>query len=77
MRALEAGKHVLVEKPYTRRPEDVDDAWALAERRGLVLTEGFMWRHASQTRLLRELLPRVGEIESVRVVLLRDPSARR
>ena len=80
MRALEAGKHVLVEKPYTRRPEDVEDAWALAESRGLVLTEGFMWRHASQTRLLQELLPRVGEIESVRVsffgILPRDADVR-
>src|SRR6476661_698439 len=80
MRALEAGKHVLVEKPYTRRPEDVEDAWARAESRGLVLTEGFMWRHSSQTGLLQELLPRVGEIESVRVsffgILPRDADVR-
>jgi D-xylose 1-dehydrogenase (NADP+, D-xylono-1,5-lactone-forming) len=67
MRALEAGKHVLVEKPYTRRPEDVEAAFALAAGNGLVLTEGFMWRHSAQTRLLRELLPRVGEIEAVHV----------
>src|SRR6478736_6535751 len=49
MRALEAGKHVLVEKPYTRRPEDVEAAHDEAERRGLVLTEAYMWRHAAQT----------------------------
>jgi predicted dehydrogenase len=67
MRALEASKHVLVEKPYTRHPEQVDAAWALAERRGLVLSEGYMWRHSGQTRLLRELLPRVGDVQSVRV----------
>jgi D-xylose 1-dehydrogenase (NADP+, D-xylono-1,5-lactone-forming) len=66
MRALEAGKHVLVEKPYTRRPEQVDEAWALADERGLVLTEGYMWRHSPQTRLLRELLPSVGEVQAVR-----------
>ena len=40
MRALAAGKHVLVEKPYTRRPEEVDEAHDEAERRGLVLTRG-------------------------------------
>jgi len=65
MRALAAGKHVLCEKPYTRHPEDVDEAHDDAERHGLVLTEGFMWRHARQTALLCELLPQVGELRAV------------
>jgi xylose dehydrogenase (NAD/NADP) len=65
MRALAAGKHVLVEKPYTRFPEQVDEAWDEAERRGLVLEEAYMWRHAAQTKLLLELLPQVGEIRAV------------
>jgi xylose dehydrogenase (NAD/NADP) len=65
MRALAAGKHVLCEKPYTRHPELVDEACDEAARRGLVLTEAYMWRHAAQTRLLRELLPRVGEVQAV------------
>jgi xylose dehydrogenase (NAD/NADP) len=65
MRAFRAGKHVLCEKPYTRRPEEVDAAWDEAERRGLVLTEAYMWRHSRQTALLGELLPRVGEVQAV------------
>jgi predicted dehydrogenase len=65
LRALAAGKHVLVEKPYTRYAADVDEAWDEADRRGLVLTEGYMWRHSAQTRLLRELLPAVGEVQGV------------
>ncbi|MGN6797211.1 MAG: Gfo/Idh/MocA family protein [Gaiellaceae bacterium] len=65
MRALAAGKHVLCEKPYTRHPNEVDEAHHEAERNGLVLTEGHMWRHARQTALLRELLPRVGELRAV------------
>ena len=65
MRALAAGKHVLVEKPYTRFPEQVDEAWDEAERRGLVLEEAYMWRHSAQTRLLLDLLPRVGEIHAL------------
>ena len=65
MRALAAGKHVICEKPYTRHPQEVDEAHDEADRRGLVLTEGFMWRHARQTALLRELLPRVGELRAV------------
>lgn len=65
MRALAAGKHVLCEKPYTRHREQVDEAWDLAESRGLVLTEAYMWRHSAQTRLFRELLPEVGTVRSV------------
>jgi predicted dehydrogenase len=66
MRALAAGKHVLCEKPYTRRPEQVDEAWDEAGRHGLVLTEGFMWRHGAQTRLALDLLPRIGELQAIR-----------
>jgi predicted dehydrogenase len=65
MRALAAGKHVLVEKPFTRRPEQVDEAWAEAEQRGLVLLEGYMWRHSPQTALLLSLLPQLGELQAV------------
>src|SRR5689334_24002305 len=67
MRALAAGKHVLCEKPYTRKPEEVEEAWHEADRRGLILSEGYMWRHGPQTRLLRELLPRVGALHTVHV----------
>jgi predicted dehydrogenase len=68
MRALAVGKHVLCEKPYTRRPSEVKEAWEAA--RGLVLTEAYMWRHSAQTRLLRELLPEVGEIRAVHTSFL-------
>jgi predicted dehydrogenase len=67
MRALDAGKHVICEKPYSRHPDEVDEAHGRADERGLVLTEAFMWRHARQTRLLRELLPAVGELRAVHV----------
>jgi D-xylose 1-dehydrogenase (NADP+, D-xylono-1,5-lactone-forming) len=70
LRALRAGKHVLCEKPYSARPDDVEEAWDEAERRGLVLTEGYMWRHGSQTRLLRGLLPRVGKIHALHVTFM-------
>ncbi len=80
MRALAAGKHVICEKPYTRNPDEVDEAWDEAERLGLVLTEGYMWRHARQTALLRELLPRVGELRAIHATfcgaLLRNDDVR-
>jgi D-xylose 1-dehydrogenase (NADP+, D-xylono-1,5-lactone-forming) len=65
MRALAAGKHVLVEKPFTRRPEQVDQAWGEAEKRGLVLVEGYMWRHSPQTQLVLSLLPGLGELQAI------------
>jgi predicted dehydrogenase len=56
MRAIAAGKHVLVEKPYSRRPADVEEAWAAAEDAGLVVAEAFMWRHHPQVRQAKELV---------------------
>ena len=68
MKALAAGKHVLCEKPYTRRPEEVDEAFDAAERAGLVLMEAFMWRHHPQSKRLKELVDEgaVGELRAVR-----------
>ena len=66
IRALEAGKHVLCEKPMARSREPVERAFDAAERAGRVLAEAFMWRHHPQARLLVELLPRVGRLRLVR-----------
>jgi predicted dehydrogenase len=67
IRALQAGKHVLCEKPMARRPQEVARAFDVAAREGLVLSEAFMWRHHPQTRRLRELLAE-GAIGDVRLV---------
>jgi predicted dehydrogenase len=66
MMALAAGKHVLAEKPYTRHPEQVGEAFDAADAAGLFLMEAFMWRHSPQTSSFMELLPEVGEIQSIR-----------
>ncbi len=68
MRALDAGKHVLVEKPFSRHADQVDRACALAEANGLVLSEAFMWRHNPQTARLVELVRggAVGRLVAVR-----------
>ena len=67
LKALEAGKHVLVEKPFSKHPDQVEHAFDRAEAGGLVLSEGFMWRHHPQTRRLVELID-AGVAGRVRVV---------
>ena len=56
VRALEAGKHVLCEKPFARRPEDAARAFDAADAAGLVLAEAFMYRHHPQTARVAELV---------------------
>lgn len=55
LRALEAGKHVLCEKPLSRDPEAVERVFDRADERGLIVSEGFIWRHHPQTAKLVEL----------------------
>jgi xylose dehydrogenase (NAD/NADP) len=68
IRALEAGKHVLCEKPLSRHPEEVAAAFDAAERTGRLLMEAFMYRHHPQTARLHELVQdgAIGELRLVR-----------
>ena len=68
VRALEAGKHVLCEKPLSRRAADASAAFDAADAAGRVLAEAFMWRHLPQTRRLRELLDEgaIGRLRAIR-----------
>jgi xylose dehydrogenase (NAD/NADP) len=70
IRALEAGKHVLCEKPLTRRAADAEEAFDAAERTGRILMEAFMYRHHPQTRRVRELVHEgaAGRLQVVRAV---------
>ena len=68
IRALEAGKHVLCEKPMSRHPADVEAAFDASERTGRLLSEAFMYRHNPQTKRLRELVDSgvIGELRLIR-----------
>ena len=67
VRALEAGKHVLCEKPMARDPRHVEQAFDAAERAGRVLMEAFMWRFHPQTDEVVRLV-RSGAIGELRYV---------
>jgi xylose dehydrogenase (NAD/NADP) len=68
IKALEAGKHVLVEKPFDKRPERVEEAFDAAERAGRLLMEAFMYRHNPQTKRLTELVEdgAIGNLQTIR-----------
>jgi predicted dehydrogenase len=67
IKALDAGKHVLCEKPFSRHPEEVEASFDAAERNGLLLSEAFMYRHNPQTARLMELV-RDGAIGELRLI---------
>ena len=66
VRALEAGKHVLCEKPLSRRAADAEAAFDAAERAGRLLVEGFMWRYHPQTDALVRVAREIGPLRVVR-----------
>ncbi len=70
IRALEAGKHVLCEKPLSRHPDEVAAAFDTADRTGLHLSEAFMYRHNPQTKRLQQLVANgaIGQLRLVRSV---------
>ena len=67
IKALEAGKHVLCEKPMSSSVAEVEEAFAAAERTGFLLSEAFMYRHHPQTKRLAELVAE-GAIGDLRVI---------
>jgi xylose dehydrogenase (NAD/NADP) len=79
IRALEAGKHVLCEKPLSRRPEEVERAFDAAERGGRLLMEAFMYRHHPQTKRVKQLVDEgaVGRLRAMRAAFSFDLLAER
>ncbi|HEY4299570.1 MAG TPA: Gfo/Idh/MocA family oxidoreductase [Candidatus Didemnitutus sp.] len=67
VKALEAGKHVLCEKPLALRRSDAEKIVAAARRRGMFLMEAFMYRCHPQTAALAKLV-REGAIGELRLI---------
>lgn len=68
IKAVEAGKHVLCEKPLALSAEEVDEVQAAARRHGRVVMEAFMYRHHPQTLKVQELVKSgsLGEVKLIR-----------
>ena len=63
--ALEAGRHVIVEKPLAPCASDAAALAALAHRKGCFLFEAMTTQYLENYRKLRQLLPRVGQVKLV------------
>ena len=67
LRAIDAGKHVLCEKPLALTADDVDRVAAVAGARTRVVSEAFMYRHEPLTAAVMELLhdDAIGDVSTI------------
>ena len=63
---LKHGRHVLCEKPAASNAGQVKELVGLAQEKGLVFLEAMRTEFADTLRLIRENLPRVGQLRQVR-----------
>jgi predicted dehydrogenase len=65
--ALEAGKHVLVEKPFAANAGEAEAVAAVARRTGLVVMEAFHYRYHALTERVLDLIAsgELGEVERI------------
>jgi len=68
IKAMEAGIHVLCEKPFAITLEEVDAMIATSQKTSRVLAEAFMYHHHPQTKMAGEMIHsgKLGEISLVR-----------
>ncbi len=67
VKAVEAGKHVLCEKPLALRVEEVDAIRSAAHKHGRVVAEAFMYRHHPQTLKVLEIV-RSGSLGTLKLI---------
>lgn len=79
IKAADAGKHVLCEKPLALKAAEIDDVIAARDRNGVLVTEAFMVTYAPVWRKVRSLLAEgaIGQLRHVQGAFTyfnRDPA---
>jgi len=67
IKAVEAGKHVLCEKPLALNVHEVDAVKTAAQKHGRVVAEAFMYRHHPQTLKVQEIV-KSGSLGTVKLI---------
>jgi xylose dehydrogenase (NAD/NADP) len=67
IKAVEAGKHVLCEKPLALSVDEVDAIQAAARKHGRVVAEAFMYQHHPQTLKVQEIV-RSGSLGTLKLI---------
>jgi predicted dehydrogenase len=65
IRALQAGKHVLCEKPFASNAREAEEMAEVAGKTGLVISEAFAYRYHPLTARVKEIISS-GEIGNIR-----------
>lgn len=65
MQALEAGKHVIIEKPLSSNAREAEELSNAARERGLLLFEAIATPYLPNYLRIRELLPHIGTVKLV------------
>jgi predicted dehydrogenase len=65
IRALQAGKHVLCEKPFASNAQEAEEMARTAHGMGLVLSEAFAYRYHPLTSRIKEILS-TGQVGTIR-----------
>lgn len=61
--ALEHGKHVICEKPFTSRVEELEELNEIAKSKKLLLLEAISMQYLPNVLKIKELLPELGQIK--------------
>ena len=67
LKALKAGKHVLVEKSFTMNASEAQQIVDTAQATGKIVMEGFMWRFHPQVQQVKDLISS-GAIGALRLI---------
>ncbi len=72
IKALQAGKHVLCEKPLALSAKDAQTMYQVAKEQGVVLTEAFAYLHSPYVKSLKEDIDSgmIGDIDYIETAFL-------
>ncbi len=72
MRAIEAGKHVLCEKPLAMNEKEAEEMFRAAEKKGVLLAEAYAYLHSPYIASLQEDIAsgKIGEVDYIETAFL-------